>query len=283
MAMTAVEIQKKAVQAVAIYRQDQALYDAYHGGVPVALMVAMAQGESGGRMNAPGDASIGEFGIFQVTSYIDKKSGRWQGTEAEYLVPKDTRKNKVGNFFLAGTDFNAEAARLLLRFPGLIQSYTDLYKLSHLSFAVGRGGTYALLTKANLSPGPDVYGRLLSWAAAEHARGRLPQLSKSQPPAKVWRRLVAVDDRWKVAVASGLPMSAGPPVIPALPSSIKKFTIPKALQGHIKQLAPGEAPALRESDLRNWTAPSKQDQLAKSFAFGGLLGAIFQSFSARKA
>lgn len=272
MAATQVEIHRKAVDAVGIYQRDKALYDAFHGGVPIGLLIAMAQGESGGKMSSKGDSSIGEYGIFQVTGYLGK-SGKWEGTEGEFQVPRDTRKNKVGNIFLGCADFNAEAARLLLKFPGLISSNEDLYKLAHLVFAVGRGGAYRLLGLAGLTPGPDVYGRLLAWAAAKHAAGKLPQLSQSQPPAKVWRRLVAVNDRWKVAVASGLPMSAGPPVLPPVPSSITRFTIPSDIRGHIRQQGGTALPQMPSADLRPVTPGAS---MVEGFAYGGPVGALYR-------
>lgn len=273
MATTQVEIRQQAVDAVKIYQRDQKLYDAFHGGIPMGLLISTIQGESGGRMTAKGDASIGEYGIMQVTSYNDKTTGRWEGIEAEFRVPRDSRKNKVGNIFLGCAAFNAEATRLQLKFPGLITNYTDLYKLSHLVYAVGRPGTYRLLGLAKLSTSSDVYGDLLSWAQKSLAAGKLPQLSKAQPPAKVWRRLMAADTRWKIAVASGLPMSAGPPVLPATPPSITRFTIPSDIAGHIKQQAPGALPPVLDADLRPVTPGAS---MVEGFTYGGPVGALYR-------
>lgn len=186
--------------------------DKYRGGLPASVMAAYMNHESGGNFAAPGDASLGEVGFYQIAAYVPPLFG----------LPATARMDPETNIAIASLEYGLEAVKWHLRYPSLVRLGTpDSWKLGRLSFAVGRGGSYTLADRANalhyLQPG-DVYGGIARYVAAAGA----PALG-SQSGAKVASRVASIPEQWKIAEAIGS-ISTGPPtLIPNPPAGAYKI------------------------------------------------------------
>lgn len=132
--------------------------------MPVGFMAAIVQHESDGNFNSAGDASLGEIGYFQVA----------QDTGSKFGVDPNVRRDPEGNVFLAGLEYNVNAARITLNYPQIQSGTADQWKFARLIFAIGYGGTTGLLNKAisagaigNAAP----YNDFVNWANAGGASG----------------------------------------------------------------------------------------------------------------
>lgn len=220
---TAADLKSRAKKTREIYLTWLHLFEYYHGGMPVGVLSSTAQWESNGETDAVGDRSLGEYGMFQVSTHI----------EDEFDLPRDYRKKPEGNIFAACLEYNAEAKRVALKYPNLIyDGTTDQWMLSRLIFSIGRGGTYAVMREAKPRAGGSgpfpVYAQLVSWANRTGAM----QLG-GQSAAKVVHRINSKPYLWEIAKAAGLPTYAGTPVIPPLPVGLSHVTLPKDLVGKL--------------------------------------------------
>jgi hypothetical protein len=178
--------------------------------MPSAVMATIAMKESSGRMVA-GDPSLGEFGFFQITSSFPSSVG----------VNPAVRTTEEGNVFLAGLEYNIEAARLKVRYPNLIVSgSTDQWMLSRATFALGIGAVKNLINLVAPSRPGKMFADILAFADAH------PDVSVSGYEAgKVWYRLKSIPLLWDAASRIGS-VTPGPPVAPPSPVGIS-YTIPK--------------------------------------------------------
>lgn len=178
------------------------LLERYHGGMPVGFMAAIAQVESGGRMVA-GDASLGEYGIFQVAA----------NTPPSFGYPADLRTSVEGNVFLAALEYAVHAVVLSAYDPRIKLGSEDSWKVARLGFAIGMGGTRKLLDASRGIPGT-------AWQAIVTYVDTTPGMSLgSQSPAKVRDRVHLVDTVWAVGQAAR-PGAPGIPVIPPPPQGL---------------------------------------------------------------
>lgn len=216
----------KVARAKQLLAQYGAWIHKYRGGLPAGAMAAYMLHESNGNPNAPGDASLGEAGLYQITKSIPPKFG----------YAPEARFDSETNVALASLEYAMEAALWKVRYPDLVQLGTaDSWKLARLAFAVGRGGSYQLADRARaagyLSSG-NVYGGIAKHVAAAGA----PQLG-SQSPSKVVARVASIPEQWAIGEAvdgSGM----GPPtLIPNPPAG--PYTIPANVRPLFAKPIPG--------------------------------------------
>lgn len=181
--------------------------DKYRVGIPRGVMAAVMNHESGGNFNAPGDASLGEIGFYQIAAYVPPMFG----------LPADARKDPETNVAIAGLEYGLEAVKWYQRMPDLVVLGTpDSWQLARLAFSVGRGGSYTLgdLAKRGgyLSRG-NVMGGIVRYVA-EHGA---PQLG-SQSPSKVAARVAYIPQQWAIGTAADPTGLSQPTVIPNPPA-----------------------------------------------------------------
>jgi len=210
------------------------LINTYRGGMPAGLMAAIAQHESGGRMIA-GDASLGEFGFFQITSDFPRTVG----------VDPEVRKTPDGNVFLAGLEYNVEAQRIKNRYVDLIVDGTqDQWMLARAVFALGIGALTKLVALAQQAGLGRTRGQL--YADLVRFVDANPNVSVSgYPPGKVWYRVKSVPAQWQIGQGV-LSQAPGIPVKVPAPSGItynlpRGVSLPKAAGGMILALLAGGA------------------------------------------
>jgi hypothetical protein len=216
----------KVRQAQALLTKYGPWINKYRGGLPAGWMAAIMLHESGGNFAAPGDVSLGEVGFYQIASYVPPLFG----------YPAEARTDPETNVALASLEYGLEAVKWYLRYPTLVRLGTaDSWKLSRLTFAVGRGGSYQLADAAArlhyLQPGA-VYDGIVRYVAANGA----PQLG-SQSPDKVASRVASIPQQWEIGQAvdgSGM----GPPtLIPNPPAG--PYKIPAAEAPYFVRALPG--------------------------------------------
>lgn len=187
-------------------------FEKYRGGMPLHWMSLICAWESGGTPNLVGDPSLGEYGLFQVAANVPTQFG----------LPPEARMDPESNIAIASLEYACEAVRWKIRYPNLIElDSDDIWKLARLSFAIGRGGSYGLASRANVSSVGDVYGDIRRWVAEN---GGVPLGSQSAD--QVWFRVLSIDLQWNIAgAAAGHRLVSGPPtLIPAPPAG--PYTIP---------------------------------------------------------
>jgi hypothetical protein len=191
----------------------------YKGGMPANLLAAIASIESSGRM-VPGDASLGEYGFFQVAAQ----------TERDFGVPTGTRTGPEGNIFLGALEYNVEALRLALKYPAYVRNGSKgQWHLARLVFAIGRHGTDVCLQNAiaggYVAPGEGFAG-VVRWANATGAVA----IGGSEA-GKIWYRIRLVELTQKIADAIG-PEGAGAPVQVPAPVGMS-YTLPRDVLGRL--------------------------------------------------
>jgi hypothetical protein len=182
--------------------------------------------ESNGNPGAPGDAGLGEVGLYQIAAYVPPLFG----------LPAAARNDPESNVAIAVLEYSLEAALWATRYPSLVRLGTaDSWKLARLSFAVGRGGSYQLADLANglhyLQPG-DVFGGILRYVAANGA----PALG-SQSSSKVVARVASIPDQWAIGEAVEWGSPGYPTLIPNPPAGA--YTIPAAVRPLFVSPIPG--------------------------------------------
>jgi hypothetical protein len=209
---------RKVAEVRAIYERFRPLIDRYRGGFPAGLAAAVIQHESGGNMNAPGDVSLGEVGLFQVTREFPTLVG----------VDPEVRKTVEGNIFLGLLEYQLRAVEMKLFAPSLISlGSMDSWKLARLAFAIGAGGTKQLIAASNPRAG-DVFGSIRDFV--DRTGG--VQVSASQGPAKVLDRVHNIDTQWDIGAVVAPLFYGMPEKIPAPPGVTYK--VPAAMSGYLR-------------------------------------------------
>lgn len=264
MAIDAADVPKIARDAAAIYQKWGRLINRYHAGYPPALLAVRIEIESGGKMGSPGDQSLGEVGLLQVTA----------GTEDEYGVAECTRCTAEGNAFLGALDYNVDAVRINQRYPGLVADQRELYTFATLPFVIGWGGANWVYSRV---PRPISYDGVVKWTQGQLAAGKIPKLG-SQSPGKVAYRVKAVGLMAQAAeLASqkyGISNEPGVPAIPPLPSSIRRVSLPRDVAGRLKQMQGTEDWRPNVEELAIWGMPPKQGRGAVIAVAGLALGGV---------
>jgi hypothetical protein len=199
--------------------------DKYRGGMPAGFAAASIQWESDGIATTVGDPSLGEYGYFQVTSEFPTTIG----------LPSSSRTDPETNVFLGLMDYQMAAARIAAANPAVRLGTSDAWKLARLSFAIGAGGTQALLANAAKWRKPsfgDVYSNVRDFVDAGGA-----QAAGSQPADLVWYRVHTVDLVWDIGQAA-LPFQSwgAPTIVPNPPPG--PYVIPMALAGYFSKPIP---------------------------------------------
>jgi hypothetical protein len=197
----------------------------YRGGMPAAWMATIMLWESNGKADLVGDASLGEYGLYQVAAYVPSLFG----------LPADARLDPESNVAIASLEYAYEQVLWYMRYPGLVELGSgDAWKLARLSFAVGRAGSYQLADLAHPTESGAVYDAIKAYVSQSGG----VQLG-GQSPDKVWFRVMSIDTQWQLAeLANGGSMSPGSPqLIPNPPAGA--YTIPaNAIQFFDRPLSP---------------------------------------------
>lgn len=189
------------------YDQHRVELDRYRGGMPVGFFAAIADHESSGRMVA-GDPSLGEFGYYQITANFP----------TTVKVNPEVRKDPVGNIFLAGLEYNIEAARIAIRYPSITPSTPEQWKMARLVFAIGIGA----VTKLIALVGSARYQSILAYVKEN------PSVTVSgYAPGKVAARTTSVEKLWAEGAKIAFPTVGVPVLIPA-PTGIA-YKLPKGI------------------------------------------------------
>lgn len=201
----------RVVAARSFYNKYPSYLERYRGGIHSGFLAAIAQWESGGKMDATGDVSLGEYGFFQVAS----------DTPGKYGLAQSIRNTPEGNIFIGSLEYNMNAARLHHEHHDLIANGSiDHWLLSRLTFAIGYGGSMKLLEKSNPS-----YGHAFSSIVDHVNKGGAISLG-SQSADLIWYRVNAIKLQYAIGTAvnpSSWSRMAGR--IPA-PQGIR-YTVPK--------------------------------------------------------
>ncbi len=219
-------IPSRATRTRAIYAQYSPVFERYHAGMPMGLLVASAQIESDGKMSSGGSASLGEIGILQVGS----------STEENFGVPSGCRAGLECNLWLGASEYNVYAKRLQLEFPDLFPSASkDLWMAARLCFMIGTPTVFKVLKVARPTPG-GVYAQMIAWAKATGAF-----VAGSQSATVVSYRIQLAPVIWAIGERSGLSMSFSEPWIAPPPANLTQWRVPKTVQGRIALSAPAFA------------------------------------------
>lgn len=205
--------------------------DKYRGGLPAGFAANIMAMESNGNPTLGGDATLGEYGLFQVAADVP----------AQFGLAAGARMDPETNVFIGLMEYQVEAIKWKLAFPSVVQLGTaDSWKLARLSFAVG--GSIRTFTKDYVKPGTvgRVYDAIVSYVDKYGAK----QLG-SQSAEKVWYRIKLIQMVWDTgqkvrADAPGLPvLVAAPPQgsYTIKPTYLAYFTRPSGAAGLIGALA----------------------------------------------
>ena len=190
------------------------MLERYHGGLPVGVLAAIMQMESDGKMDAPGDAALGEVGVFQVTSSFPTKVG----------VDPQVRYTAEGNIFLGCLEYQYEATRMGKLYPNVRKGSEDQWKLARLAFAIGYGGATGLANRAMVagSPGAGLFDKIRTYVDTHGGVA-----FGSQSAEKIWYRVHVVDEVFAIGKEAKFGMFGPPQVIPSPPGVTYQF--PSAL------------------------------------------------------
>lgn len=207
-------IARAAQRAQTLLEQYRPWIDKYKGGMPAGWAAAIMYWESDGNFNAPGDASLGEVGYYQVAAYVPPIFG----------LPADARLDPETNVFLGLLEYQYEVARWKAQFPELVKiASDDAWKLARLTFSIGGGGAFGLakLAAPYASPG------MLYDAIAAYVRANGGVQLGSQSAAQVWFRVLSIESQWEVGRRAGPALEvAGPPEwVPAPPG--RQYSVPQ--------------------------------------------------------
>lgn len=175
--------------------------DRYRGGFPAGFAAAIVQWESNGKMDAVGDAGLGEAGFFQVTSTFPVSVG----------MPADSRLKPEVNVFLGLLEYQLEAIKMHVAEPRVELGSADAWKLARLAFAIGSSGTKTLIKEATPTQPGHVFEAVRAYV--DRIGGRA---FGSQSAGLVWYRVHTVDLVWEIGqkIRAGV---GGPPVLPPSP------------------------------------------------------------------
>lgn len=183
----------------------------YHGGFPLGYAAAAIQWESNGRMDAPGDVSLGEVGYFQVTSSFPASVG----------LPAEARYKPEVNVFLGLLEYQLEAIRMHIAEPKLRLGSVDAWKMARLAFAIGSYGARTVMKDA--APRDSNV-----WAAVvRHVDQTGGRAFGSQSADKVWYRVHTTDLVWDIGQRVVLGRGDSPRLPPQPPGYT--YNVPKSL------------------------------------------------------
>jgi hypothetical protein len=173
--------------------------------------------ESGGNPTVAGDASLGEYGLLQVSTY----------TPAEVGLPAASRYDPETNVFLGSLRYQEEAARMQAHYPSLVvQGSKDQWLLARLATAIGTGGARGLIDRA-IATGNVQRGHLYDAVRAKADAGGTVQAG-SQSAEKVWYRVHFVDYNFMIGdkIEGG---GFGPPQVITPPAKYPRYSFPASL------------------------------------------------------
>lgn len=187
--------------------------DKYRGGMPRTWMAEIMLWESNGKADLVGDPDLGEYGLYQIASYVPPLFG----------LPASARLDPESNVAIAALEYSLEQIKWFLRYPQIVVMGTpDAWKLARLTFSVGRAGAYQLADVAK----PTTPGHMFDGIKAYVASHGGVQLG-GQGPDKVWFRVMSIDTQWAVAeMAAGGSMSSGKPELPPNPLPSGPYSVP---------------------------------------------------------
>lgn len=190
----------------------------YRGGLPAGWMASIMLHESGGNFGAPGDASLGELGFYQIASYVPALFG----------YDPSARADPETNVALASLEYALEAVLWAQEFPEVILGTPDSWKLARLAFAVGRAGSHQLGNLARATVGLDsgnVYQSIVRYILTN---GGVPLGSQSAD--KVAKRVIDIDRQWAIGQAVSGGMSGPPTRIPDPPAG--PYVLPPGVEDY---------------------------------------------------
>lgn len=200
----------------------------YHGGLPVGVLAAIMLMESGGKMDAPGDVSLGEVGLYQITASFPTRVG----------LPAQSRYDAQTNVFLGSLEYQLGAAEAKQRWGALVAlGSQDNWKLSRLAFAVGASGARRLVEAAQ-AKGLVHQGAVFDGVRALVDSGGSFALSSGQPADKVRYRVHAIDHNFKVGLMIRPGFFTGPMTLPPAPGA-ESYQIPIELRPYMNQITRG--------------------------------------------
>jgi hypothetical protein len=208
----------------------------YRGGLPIGVLAAIMEAESGGKMEAPGDVKLDEVGFYQITKHFPPSVG----------VDPGVRYDLEGNIFLGSLEYQIAAVQLAKDFPRVVVlGSEDNWKLARLDFAVGSHGARRLI-QAAIEKGLVQRGKVYAGIVKLVDTGGAFQLSTSQPADKVWYRVHFVDNNFVVGSAAA-PGGFGLPKVLPSPSGVR-YQFPSKLKAFLASSeAPSEAPLPKRS------------------------------------
>lgn len=155
---------------------------------------------------------MGEYGFFQITSSFPTSVG----------VNPEVRKTEVGNIFLAGLEYNIEAARLRARYPDVIVNGSiDQWMMARATFGLGIGAVKNLISLV----GPRRRGMMFTDILAYADAHRDVSVSGYEV-GKVWYRLKSIPLIWQAAAQIG----GTTPGLPTQVPSFVPYNVPKDVQ-----------------------------------------------------
>lgn len=179
-------------RARALYQQYGGWIDRYRGGVPAGVMATVMMWESDGKPGTVGDASLGEYGLYQIAAYVPALFG----------IPESARYTPEVNVFLGAMELQYESARWKAKYPNYVElGSLDSYKLARLSFSVGAGGAWGLAANAinaGYANGRPLYDACVAYV---DATGGVPLGSQSAD--KVWFRTKSIALQFEIASQVG--------------------------------------------------------------------------------
>lgn len=206
------DIPQNTARARAVYDRLAPLLNRYRGGMPAGFLAAIASFESGGKMSSTGDPSLGEVGIFQITSSFPPKVG----------LPAGSRHDEETNVFLGCLEYQIMAIKMFFAQPAIRLGSESNWKLARLAFSVGESGTRKLLEQSGAT----------SWPGLLRYLDRAGGVSLGQQSAgKVWFRAHVIDVLWDIGMRV-VPSFAGAPVkIPNPPAGA--YTVPGDIAAYL--------------------------------------------------
>jgi hypothetical protein len=167
-------------------------------------------------MTSRGDPTLGEVGLFQITSSFPPSVG----------VRADVRYDTEGNIFLGCLEYQIEAASMAAWAPRMIGvGSRDSWLLARLAFSIGGPGTRTLIERATgMNP---LYAGSVYSAVKRHVNsgGAIP-LGR-QSPEKVQKRVNDAAILWEIG-GKVAPIFVGPPEKIPAPQGVT-YTLPAAV------------------------------------------------------
>jgi hypothetical protein len=192
----------------------------YRGGMPAGVLAVISQLESGGNASSTGDADLGEYGYFQITSSFPPSVG----------IASDKRYDPVTNVFLGCLEYQIEAVRMANYSRAVTLGTLDSWKLARLAFAIGSSGTKKLLAAARPAIAGRAFAAVLDWA--DRTGG---MALGSQSAGLIWYRIHLTELVFQAGMFVAPPFFSAPERIPAPPGL--SYTLPSDVRTYF-QIAP---------------------------------------------